>query len=158
MRALDQIKAELLPHTQACVKKSATPEFKLASGRMSDFYVDGRKVTLSGSALRLMAEAVLALTDKDNITAVGGMTLGADPITGAVLAVAAERGIDLKGFLCRKEAKDHGTGRQVEGPALTAEDRAVLVEDTITTGGSVLKAVDAVRAAYGDVSIVRETK
>jgi orotate phosphoribosyltransferase len=155
MRSLEQIKRELLPHVRACVKKSDTPIFKLASGRMSAFYIDGRAVTLAGKALRLVAEAVLAIIEGENITAVGGMTLGADPITGAVLAVAAARGTDLKGFLCRKQTKEHGTGRRVEGPELTANDRAVLVEDTVTTGDSVLKAVEAVREAYGEVAIVR---
>jgi orotate phosphoribosyltransferase len=155
MPTLEDIRQQLLPYVQACVQKAAEPVFKLASGRMSDFYIDGRQVTLTGQPLRLLAEAVLAVTADDNITAAGGMAVGADPITGAVLAVAAERGLNLKGFLCRKQAKEHGTGKRVEGPALTAEDRIVLLEDTVTTGGSLLKTVDALREAYGEVSIAR---
>lgn len=155
MRSIEEIRKELHPSVQACVRRTDQPTFKLASGRMSDFYFDGRTVTLSGKSLRLIAEAVLALTEADRITAVGGMTMGADPIVGAVLAMAAESGRDLKGFLCRKAAKEHGTGRRVEGPELTLDDRAVLVEDTVTTGGSVLRAAEAVRESYGEVPIVR---
>lgn len=155
MKTLAEISQELLPYVRACVKKSATPSFKLASGKLSDFYIDGRLATLSGRALRLIAEAVLCLTADDNITAVGGMVIGADPITGAVLAIAAERGIDLKGFLCRKQPKEHGTGKQIEGPPLTPDDRVVLVEDTVTTGGSALRVAQALRETYGEIPIVR---
>src|SRR5947209_2424044 len=92
--------------------------FTLASGRTSHFYVDGRKVTLSAEGAGLIGAGVLdLLADRPEVSAVGGLTLGADPIVGATLALAGARGrADLVGFLVRKEAKGHGTGKRVEGP------------------------------------------
>lgn len=122
-------------------------EFTLASGRSSHYYVDGRKVTLSARGAAIVAEGVLRqLADLPEVVAVGGLTMGADPIVGATLAAAGfgERH-DLRGFLVRKEAKGHGTGNLVEGPLEPGSTVAIL-DDVATTGGSSLKAVEAVRA------------
>jgi len=124
-----------------------TGTFTLASGRTSHYYVDGRKVTLSAEGAALVAEGVLAmLADLPGVAAVGGLTLGADPIVGATLALAGARGRPgLLGFLVRKEAKGHGTGKLVEGPVPPGAE-VVIVDDVATTGGSSLQAVDAVEA------------
>lgn len=139
---LEELKARLKPIVAECVLRG---EFTLASGRKSDLYFDGRLVTLSAEGLRLVAEAVLAMIEGQGVAAVGGMSIGADPITGGTLALAGERGLGLTGFMVRKEPKEHGTGRQVEGPRPPKGARVVLVEDVITTGGSSLKALEAVR-------------
>ena len=124
-----------------------TGTFTLASGRASHYYVDGRKVTLSAEGAALIGSAVLdALADLPNLDAIGGLTMGADPIVGAALAVAGARGTTgLRGFLVRKEAKGHGTGKLVEGP-LEPGMTVAIVDDVATTGGSSLQAVAAVRA------------
>ena len=124
-----------------------TGQFTLASGKPSHYYVDGRKVTLAADGARLIASAVLDRIDQlGAVAAVGGLTMGADPIVGATLALAgAGRRPDLLGFLVRKAAKGHGTGQLVEGPVSTGMG-VVIVEDVTTTGGSALQAVDAVEA------------
>jgi orotate phosphoribosyltransferase len=124
-----------------------TGQFTLASGRQSHYYVDGRKVTLSAEGAAAIAEGVLAvLAETPDIAAVGGLTMGADPIVGATLALAPARGrAGLLGFLVRKEAKGHGTGRLVEGP-LEPGMTVAIVDDVATTGGSSLQAVAAVEA------------
>ena len=124
-----------------------TGTFTLASGRTSHYYVDGRKVTLSAEGAALIGAGVLdLLADLPAASAVGGLTLGADPIVGATLAVAGARGAThWRGFLVRKEAKGHGTGKLVEGPVEPGET-VVIVDDVATTGGSSLQAVAAVEA------------
>jgi orotate phosphoribosyltransferase len=124
-----------------------TGTFTLASGRSSHYYVDGRTVTLSSAGAVLVGRGVLAaIADLPEVAAVGGLTMGADPIVGATLAVAGAGGRDsLRGFLVRKEAKTHGTGKLVEGPVASGMD-VVVVEDVTTTGASALQAVDAVEA------------
>jgi orotate phosphoribosyltransferase len=121
--------------------------FTLASGRTSSYYVDGRKVTLSAEGAAVIGAGVLdQLADLPDVAAVGGLTMGADPIVGATLAVAgAGTRPELRGFLVRKEAKAHGTGRLVEGP-LEAGQTVVIVDDVATTGGSSLQAIEAVEA------------
>lgn len=123
-------------------------EFTLASGRTSHYYVDGRKVTLAAEGAALIGAGVLAVLESyPLVEAVGGLTMGADPIVGAALALADSLGRpSLKGFLVRKEAKSHGTGRLVEGPVESGMVVAI-VEDVATTGGSALKAVEAAEAA-----------
>jgi orotate phosphoribosyltransferase len=132
-----------------------TGEFTLASGRQSHYYVDGRKVTLSADGAERIANGILeVLSHHPEVEAVGGLTMGADPIVGAVLARAHLYGrADLKGFLVRKEAKAHGTGKQVEGPVQSGMTVAI-VDDVATTGGSSLQAIDAVEAMGGKVSVV----
>jgi orotate phosphoribosyltransferase len=124
-----------------------TGSFVLASGRTSHYYVDGRTVTLSAEGAAVVGEGVLdLLADLPGVAAIGGLTMGADPIVGAALAVAGA-GVrpGLKGFLVRKEAKGHGTGKLVEGPVGPGMDVAI-VEDVATTGTSALQAVDAAEA------------
>src|SRR4029078_3892778 len=120
-------------------------QFKLASGKMSSYYLDCRKGTLDSAGANLIAEGMLELMGKDLPDAVGGMAIGADPITAAIITVAGRSGKKLKGFIVRKEAKQHGTGRDVEG-AVTSGDAAVLCEAVVTTGGSSLAAIEKAEA------------
>lgn len=121
-------------------------DFTLASGQKSSFYLDCRKVTLSSAGAALVGAGILAKLGELPFDAVGGLTLGADPIIGAVLALAGQQGRDLRGFIVRKEAKAHGTGNLIEGP-VGAGDRVLIVEDTTTTGGSSFKAIEAAESA-----------
>jgi len=129
-------------------------EFKLASGKESNYYIDGRQTTLDPEGLNLIGEIFLEQTLKDpDISAVGGPTMGADPIVGSVLTLSGLKNIGLKGFLVRKEEKQHGTGKLIEGQ-LNEGDRVAVVEDVVTTGGSVLKAISAIEKAGATVSRV----
>jgi orotate phosphoribosyltransferase len=121
-------------------------DFVLRSGRRSDFYFDGKQVTLDGRGLYLVSRLILQrVREIGDVTAVGGMTLGADPICSGVAALSGmEDDAPLQAFIVRKEVKDHGTGKAIEGPALHEGQRVVLVEDTITTGGALLQAYDHV--------------
>lgn len=119
-------------------------DFVLASGRSSDFYFNGKQVTLEGRGLYLAARLILERCRELRIDAIGGLTLGADPIAAGVAALSGE-GDPMRAFIVRKEIKDHGTGRLIEGPPLRAGDRVMVVDDVITTGGSLLQAVDALR-------------
>ncbi len=130
----------------------------LASGREADYYVDLRRVTLHHEAAPLIGHLLLDLLEEEgfgpgDIDAVGGLTLGADPVAAALLHAAASRGLDLDAFVVRKEAKAHGLQRRIEGPDVAGR-RVVAVEDTSTTGGSVLAAVEALREAGADVVAV----
>lgn len=122
-------------------------DFTLASGKKSTYYLDGKQITLHSEGLRLVSEGLLDLLADVEFDAIGGMSIGADPIIGGVLAVAASQGRRLDGFLIRKEAKGHGTNRYVEGPVDPAA-RVVVVDDVVTTGGSSLQAVDRI-AEFG---------
>jgi orotate phosphoribosyltransferase len=117
-------------------------DFVLTSGRRSDFYFNGKQVTLEGRGLYLAAVLILARCRELRIDAIGGLTLGADPIAAGVAALSGQ-GDPIRAFIVRKEVKEHGTGRLIEGPPLRAGDRVMVVDDVITTGGSLLKAVDA---------------
>ncbi len=150
----EELRSKLHAHVARSVVRHATADIELASGRMSDFYFDGRLVTLSGESLLLFARVVLDELAKLDATAVGGPTIGADPVVGAVIALAAAEGRKLKGFLVRKEPKARGMKKQVEGPELTSSDRVVLVEDTVTSGGSLIRAAEAVRREYPDCGLV----
>jgi orotate phosphoribosyltransferase len=123
-------------------------DFTLASGQKSTYYLDARLITLHAEGLRLIAQGVLERLEGIDFAAVGGMSIGADPIVGGVLTVAAERGRPLVGFLVRKQAKEHGTRRSVEGPVQPGSS-VVIVEDVITTGGSALDAIDRVVTELG---------
>ena len=120
-------------------------DFTLASGRKSTYYVDGRLVTLHHEGAWLVARVILDLLLREGVeaSAIGGLTMGADPIAGAVAAVSHIEGRPLGAFIVRKEAKGHGTGKRVEGD-LHAGDRVVVVDDVITTAGSTLQAIRAV--------------
>jgi orotate phosphoribosyltransferase len=117
--------------------------FTLASGKQASFYLDCRRLTLDASAVRLIADGLVDLCDPWP-AAVGGMELGAVPITAVMLCCAHDRQRPLRGFVVRKQAKAHGTGRLIEGP-VEPGDRVFVVEDVVTTGGSSLRAVDACR-------------
>ena len=142
----------LRAHVAACVVRHAVADIQLASGALSDFYFDGRVVTLTGEPLALFAHRVLGELERLEATALGGPTIGADPIVGAALALGAEAGRSLKGFLVRKEPKARGLRKQVEGPSLDGS-RALLVEDTVTSGGSLLMAAEAVRREHPGCTI-----
>ena len=118
-------------------------DFTLASGKKATYYLDGKQVTLDAECARLIAEGILDLLAEDMPEAVGGMSIGADPITAAVVTMSALRGTPLRGFMVRKKPKGHGTNRFIEGPVEPGQ-RAVIVEDVVTTGGSSLKAIERV--------------
>jgi orotate phosphoribosyltransferase len=118
----------------------------LSSGREADYYVDLRRVTLAAQAAPLVGRVLLDLTRDWDYDAVGGLTMGADPVATAMLHAAAAQDRRLDAFVVRKTAKAHGLQRQVEGPAIEGR-RVLVVEDTSTTGGSPLTALEAVRAA-----------
>ena len=118
----------------------------LSSGREADYYVDLRRITLSGLAAPLVGRQMLELTADLEFDAVGGLTMGADPIAAAMLHAAAAQGRRLDAFVVRKEAKAHGLQRRVEGPDIAGRN-VLVVEDTTTTGGSPLTALAAVREA-----------
>ena len=122
-------------------------DFTLASGKKAKYYLDCRQITLDSVGARQIGEGILELlqTDTHLPQAVGGMSIGADPITAAVITVAAFENVPLKGFMVRKQSKGHGTNQFVEGP-VTAGDHVVIVEDVVTTGGSSLDAIEKVEA------------
>lgn len=122
----------------------------LASGREADYYVDMRRVTLDGAAAPLVGIVMRELVADWDFDAVGGLTLGADPVAGAMMHDAAHAGQRLDMFVVRKNAKTHGMQRQIEGAEVKGR-RVLVVEDTSTTGGSALSAVEAVREAGAEV-------
>ncbi|MSR25833.1 MAG: orotate phosphoribosyltransferase [Planctomycetaceae bacterium] len=136
-----QIIAELVPLITAKALRRGT--FRLASGREASFYLDAKQVVLDARGSMLVGRAILDLlrTHGPLPAAVGGMSIGADPVTSAVVTMAGVGGFDLRGFMVRKEPKDHGTKRYIEGPVAPGE-KVVIVEDVTTTGGSSLLAID----------------
>jgi orotate phosphoribosyltransferase len=128
------------------VRKNALKfgDFTLASGKKAKYYLDGKQVTLDAEGARLIGNGILDVLAGEMPVAVGGMSIGADPITAAVVTLAGVRGLPLKGFMVRKEAKGHGTNRFIEGP-VKAGDRVVIVEDVVTTGGSSILAIERCR-------------
>ncbi|HRA76797.1 MAG TPA: orotate phosphoribosyltransferase, partial [Propionicimonas sp.] len=123
---------------------------RLASGREADYYVDLRRVTLDGVAAPLVGAVMRELVADLDFEAVGGLTLGADPVAVAMLHDAAHDGGRLDAFVVRKDAKAHGLQRRIEGTEVAGR-RCLVVEDTSTTGGSVMTAVEAVQEAGGEV-------
>jgi orotate phosphoribosyltransferase len=120
-------------------------EFTLASGKKASYYLDCREITLDSQGARLVGEGMLDLIAGDMPVLVGGMAIGADPITAAILTLAGVKGLPLRGVMVRKEAKQHGTGKFVEGP-FQAGESLVIVEDVVTTGGSSLLAIERCEA------------
>ena len=118
----------------------------LSSGKEADYYVDLRRITLDSVASPLVGEVMLDLTKDWDFDAVGGLTLGADPVATAMMHVAASQGRKLDAFVVRKAEKAHGLQRRIEGPDVNGR-RVLAVEDTSTTGGSVMTAVEALREA-----------
>ena len=126
--------------------------FTLASGRQSDLYIDARLTTMSPDGLAIIGPLAMARIRARgwHVDAVGGLTLGADPVSYAIAHASALADTPIRAFTVRKEAKAHGTGKVIAGPFRTG-DHVVVIEDVITTGGSALRAVDAIRAAGGVV-------
>jgi orotate phosphoribosyltransferase len=116
-------------------------EVTLTSGRVAQYLVDAKRAILLPAGFGALATLVADAAREWGATAVGGMTMGADPIACAALA----GGADVKAFFVRKEAKSHGLARRIEGPVLTPGDRCLIVEDVVTTGGSTIRAIEAVR-------------
>jgi orotate phosphoribosyltransferase len=128
-------------------------QFTLASGKKATYYLDGKQVTLDPTGARLVGEGLLDLlaagfpspSAGSLPAAVGGMSIGADPITAAVVTMSGVRGTPIVGFMVRKESKGHGTNQFIEGPVQPG-DTAVIVEDVVTTGGSSLQAIQRAEA------------
>ena len=140
MSAREQLKKEIV--SKAVVHGKVI----LSSGKEADYYVDLRRVTLDSVAAPLVGQVMLDLTKDLDYEAVGGLTLGADPVATAMMHVAAQQGKKIDSFVVRKAEKAHGLQRRIEGPDVKGK-RVLAVEDTSTTGGSVLTAVEALREA-----------
>jgi orotate phosphoribosyltransferase len=125
-------------------------DFILSSGQRAEWYVDLRRILLDGRVAPLAGQVMLDLTWDLGYEAVGGLTLGADPVATAMMHAAASRGTPIDAFVVRKKEKDHGTQRRIEGPEVTGR-RVLAVEDTSTTGASPLSAVEALREAGAEV-------
>jgi orotate phosphoribosyltransferase len=128
-------------------------DFTLSSGKKATYYVDMRKLTLDHRAAPAIGRLVLDIVRDLDVDAVGGLTLGADPIANAVMHASVHTAKPVDAFVVRKEPKDHGRGRQIEGAEVSGK-RVVIVEDTSTTGGSPLKAAEVARAAGAEVAAV----
>lgn len=141
-------KSALVAHLKEHAVRTDGP-FTLRSGETSSWYIDARQTTFSGDGARAVGAAVLTEVP-DGIAAVGGMTMGADPIAVATAMVASERGRSLLSFSIRKEEKDHGVGGRLVGP-IGAGDRVVALEDTTTTGAALAEAIEALVEAGVEV-------
>jgi orotate phosphoribosyltransferase len=129
-------------------------DFTLTSGKKATYYIDLRKVSLDHRVAPLIGQVMVDLiADIPEVDAVGGLTMGADPIAAAVLHQGVARGLSYDAFVVRKEPKDHGRGKQVEGPDLAGK-RVVVLEDTSTTGGSPLKAIEALKKVGAEIAAV----
>ncbi|MFZ4431877.1 MAG: orotate phosphoribosyltransferase [Microthrixaceae bacterium] len=127
-------------------------DFVLKSGARSDWFIDSKQTACDPDGVLLVAAAALAVLP-DDVTAIGGLTVGADPVAYGVAAVAATRGRRLRSFTIRKEAKDHGVTGRLAGP-LRDGDRVVVTEDTVTRGTSLFEAVDVVRELGAEVALI----
>jgi orotate phosphoribosyltransferase len=133
------------------IRSARRGNFTLASGRQSTLYIDARLTTMSPDGLVLIGALGLSrIQDHWNADSIGGLTLGADPISYAISYASAKTNSPLRAFTVRKDPKSHGTGKLIEGP-FRAGDRTVVIEDVITSGGSALKAVAAIKSAGGEV-------
>jgi len=120
---------------------------RLSSGRISDFYIDVRKVSLSSEGIYLISNLILRMIKGENISAIGGPTLGADPIVSGVCFLAHQKKRKLKGFLIRKSPKKYGSQKMLEGKPLKPSDRVLVVDDVATSGSSIIKAVKVLKEA-----------
>ena len=136
-----QYKSQLLKLLKQ--KAVKTGRIKLSSGKISNFYVDGRLITLTPEGAWLIANIMLEMIKDKRIDAIGGPTMGADPIAGAVACAAFLKDMPLKAFIVRKAKKGHGTQRQIEGPNLKRGARVVIIDDVATTGRSLIEAKQA---------------
>jgi len=137
-------------HSQQALQ---TGEFVLASGKTSNYFLDGKLLTLHSEGLRLVCEGVFELLDDVPFDAVGGMSIGADPVVAGMLTLAAEHGRELSGWLVRKEPKGRGTNRFVEGPVRDGA-AVVVIDDVVTTGGSAIQSAQRIRDVGGRVVCV----
>ena len=150
--------APIAPDTHAALVRHLlehsvrTGEFTLKSGRSSSWFIDSKQTACDPDGVVLMADAALAVIP-DDATAIGGLTVGADPVAYGVAAVAATRGRRLRSFTIRKESKDHGVTGRLAGP-LRAGDRVVITEDTVTRGSSLFEAVDVVQELGAEVVLI----
>lgn len=152
MKGVNDVKARLIE----LIRDEAVfhGDFTLTSGAKSSYYIDLRAMSLDHRAAPLIGQVMVDLiADLDDIAAVGGLTMGADPIAAAVLHQGAARGVSYDAFVVRKAPKDHGRGKQVEGPDVSGK-RVIVLEDTSTTGGSPLTAARALEAAGATVVAV----
>jgi len=137
----DETKRRLIEHLRQ--HSVRTGDFTLKSGRKSSWFIDSKQTACRPEGILLIAELALEVIPAD-VTAIGGLTVGADPVAYGVAAVAAARGRDLRSFTIRKESKDHGVGGRLAGPLLEG-DRVVITEDTVTRGTSPMEAARVVR-------------
>ena len=146
---------ELKQRLQALLEKEALRRgsFLLSSGKTSNYYLDGRVITLTPEGAYLVASIMLEMAKGKDIDAIGGPTLGADPIVGAVAALAYQKALPIKTFIVRKAAKEHGMAKQVEGPELKAGSKVILVDDVATTGKALIEA----KAALDKIGVVAES-
>ena len=135
---MSQARSALAEHLHSHAIRTDGP-FTLRSGAMSDWYLDARQTTFSGAGALLVGAAIFE--QLDDVDAVGGLTMGADPVALGTAMHAAQNGASLKAFSIRKEAKDHGIGGRLVGP-VSPGDRVAMVEDTTTTGGAFFEAMD----------------
>ena len=129
-------------------------DFTLASGKKSDFYFNGKTTTLRPDALNYAARIFIDMMRPAQPDRIGGLTLGADALIGAITAFSFDLGMPMEGFIVRKEPKSHGTGQWIEGPELKRGQKIAIVEDVVTTGGSAVKAIERVRESLPDADIV----
>lgn len=148
--ALDPVRAALRDHVFAHSLK--TGDFTLKSGRKSNWFLDTKQTACRPDGIVLVADAALQVIPA-GADAIGGLTMGADPVAFGIAAVAATRGVNLRSFSVRKEAKDHGVTGRIAG-ALQPGDRVVITEDTVTRGTSIFEAVDTVRAFGAEVVLI----
>jgi len=141
MEELTELKKKLLELLNKEALKRG--KFTLSSGKTSNYYLDGRVITLTPEGAYLVANIFLRLIKDKHIDAIGGPTLGADPIVGAVAAISHINRVSLKTFIVRRAVKEHGMQRQIEGPALKEGERAILIDDVATTGKSLVEAKEA---------------
>ena len=127
-------------------KYSEDPPFTLVSGRRSNYYFNCKPTTLDPEGMNLIGEILFSMLEKTDVTAAGGLTLGADPIANAVSVISFQKGRPIKSFIVRKDAKDHGVKKTIEG-SVSPGERVVVLDDVITTGGSTITAIRQAREA-----------
>lgn len=153
MSKLDELKKALLPLVRKNAWLKLPAPIQLSSGKMSDRYFDGRKVTLDPKGITLFARATLELVEAKKIDAVGGPSIGADPIATAVSILAyLDKKIEIPAFLVRREPKQYGLQKQVEGVDLKPGMNVLIVEDIVTTGSSILNSIQAVESLGAKVA------
>ncbi len=127
-------------------KYSEDPPFTLASGKKSNYYFNCKPTTLDPEGMNLIGEIIFDLLKNDDVTAAGGLTLGADPIANAVSVISFQKGKPIKSFIVRKDVKEHGTKSAVEGN-VSAGEKVIIIDDVITTGASTITAIEQAQKA-----------